>query len=49
MSEAEIEAKFRPLAAGVLKRAPTDRLLAALWRLEEQPNIHDLMALTVGG
>jgi 2-methylcitrate dehydratase len=49
MSEAEIEAKFRPLAAGVLNPAQTDRLLAALWRLEEQPNIHDLMALTVGG
>ena len=49
MSEAEIEAKFRPLAAGVLQSAQTDRLLAALWRLEEQANIHELMALTVGG
>jgi 2-methylcitrate dehydratase len=49
MSEAEIEAKFRPLAAGVLKTAQTDRLLAALWRLEEQSNVRDVMALTVGG
>ena len=49
MSQTEVEAKFRPLAAGVLKAGQTDRLLAALWRLEEQPNIHELMALTVGG
>lgn len=49
MSEAEIEAKFRPLAADVLQPGRTDRLLAALWRLEEQANIHELMALTVGG
>jgi hypothetical protein len=49
MSEAEIEAKFRPLAASVLQSAQTDRLLATLWRLEEQANIHELMALTVGG
>ena len=49
MSEVEIEAKFRPLAAGVLQTAQTDRLLAALWRLEEQANIHEVMALTVGG
>jgi 2-methylcitrate dehydratase len=49
MSPAEIEAKFRPLAAGVLQSAQADRLLAGLWRLEEQANIHELMALTVGG
>ncbi len=49
MSEAEIETKFRPLAAGVLKDGQTDRLLAALWRMEEHSNIHELMALTVGG
>jgi 2-methylcitrate dehydratase len=49
MSEQDLESKFRPLAAGVLESAQTDRLLAALWRLDEQPNIHELMALTVGG
>jgi len=49
MSEAEIEAKFRPLTAGVLKPAQTDRLLGALWRLEEQANMHDLMVMTAGG
>src|SRR4051812_43221715 len=43
MSEQEIEGKFRPLAAGVLKPAQTDRLLAALWRLEDQPNMHELI------
>jgi hypothetical protein len=26
-----------------------DRLLAALWRLDEQANIHELMQLTTGG
>ena len=46
MTESEIEAKFRPLAAGVLHPAQTDRLLAALWRLEEQDNVHELMQLT---
>lgn len=49
MSPTEVEAKFRPLAAGVLQAAQTDRLLAALWRMEEHSNIHELMALTVGG
>ena len=49
MTEAEIEAKFRPLAAGVLQTAQTDRLLAALWRLEDQANMNDLMTLTAGG
>ena len=48
MTESEIEATFRPLAAGVLQPAQTDRLLAALWRLEEQASIHDLMQLTTG-
>ncbi|MDB5809110.1 MAG: prpD [Betaproteobacteria bacterium] len=49
MTDAEVEAKFRPLAAEVLTSAQTDRLLAALWRLDEQPLMHDVMALTVGG
>jgi len=48
MTESEIEAKFRPLAGSVLQPAQTDRLLAALWRLEEQASIHDLMQLTTG-
>lgn len=49
LSDAEIEAKFRALAAGVLSKEQTDRLLAALWRMEEHSTIHELMALTVGG
>ena len=49
MTQSEIEGKFRPLAAGVLQPAQTDRLLTALWRLEEQANVHELMTLTAGG
>ena len=49
MTESEIEAKFRPLAASLLQPAQTDQLLAALWRLEEQANVHELMTLTAGG
>ncbi|HYK14595.1 MAG TPA: MmgE/PrpD family protein [Burkholderiales bacterium] len=48
MTESEIEGKFRPLAAGVLQPVQMDRLLAALWRLDEQANIHELMQLTTG-
>ena len=49
MTESEIEAKFRPLAASLLQPAQTDQLLAALWRLDEQANVHELMTLTAGG
>ena len=49
MTDAEIEAKFRALAAGVLSMEQTDRLLAALWRMEEHSTIRELMDLTVGG
>lgn len=49
MTEAEVEGKFRPLAAGVLKPAQTDKLLGALWRLEEHATLREVMALTVGG
>jgi 2-methylcitrate dehydratase len=49
MSEAEIEAKFRPLAAGVLASAQTDRLLAQLWRLEDLATVNELAQLTVAG
>ncbi len=47
MSDPEIEAKFRPLAGALLPAAQVDRLLGALWRLEEHAHIHELMALTV--
>ena len=47
MSEAEIEAKFRPLAAKVLTAAQTDRLLATLWKLEDVQDAGDLLRMTV--
>jgi hypothetical protein len=47
MSDAEVEGKFRPLAAKVLTAAQTDRLLATLWKLEEVSDVADLLRLTV--
>ncbi|MGH8702059.1 MAG: MmgE/PrpD family protein [Burkholderiales bacterium] len=47
MSDAEIEAKFRPLAAKVLTAAQTDRLLGKLWRLEDVTDAGELVRLTV--
>jgi 2-methylcitrate dehydratase len=47
MSDAEIEAKFRPLAADVLSKGQTDRLLESLWRLEELPDAGECVRLTV--
>ena len=49
MTDAEVEGKFRPLAAAVLDGAQTDRLLSLLWKLDEQPNVNALMKATVGG
>jgi 2-methylcitrate dehydratase len=46
MSDAEVEAKFRPLAAKVLQPAQADRLLAALWKLEQARAIGDILRLT---
>jgi 2-methylcitrate dehydratase len=47
MSDVEIEAKFRPLAAPVLSAAQTDRLLGKLWRLEELTDAGECVRLTV--
>ena len=47
MSDGEIEAKFRPLAAKALTPAQADRLLGALWKLEDVPDAGDLLRLTV--
>ncbi len=41
LSDAEIEAKFRSLADGVLPARRVDRLLAALWAFDEQPRASD--------
>ncbi|MBI2295946.1 MAG: MmgE/PrpD family protein [Betaproteobacteria bacterium] len=47
MSDSEVEAKFRALAATVLSPAQTDRLLKRLWKLEELADGGDILRLTV--
>jgi 2-methylcitrate dehydratase len=47
MSESEVEAKFRRLAADVLPASRTDRLLEALWRLEEVADAGEIVRLTL--
>jgi 2-methylcitrate dehydratase len=49
MSDAEVEAKFRKLAAAVLNPVQTDRLLEALWRLEDLPDAGEIVRLTHAG
>ena len=46
MSDAEVEAKFTKLAAGVLKPTQTGRLLDALWRLDELADAGEIVRLT---
>jgi len=48
MTDAELEAKFRKLAAPVLAPAQTDRLLARLWDLENLPDAGEIVRLTAG-
>lgn len=45
MSDRDVEAKFRRLAAGRLSRSRIDRLLEFVWRLDEVKNIGSLMPL----
>ena len=47
MSDAEVEAKFRGLAQNVLKPAQTDRLLDALWKVEDVVEAGEIVRLTV--
>jgi 2-methylcitrate dehydratase len=47
MSDVEVEAKFRKLASGVLQPAHSDRLLAALWKLEDAADAGEIIRLTV--
>ena len=47
MTDAEIEGKFRPLAAQVLSTAQTDRLLEKLWQIETLPDAGECVRLTV--
>ncbi|MGE5524030.1 MAG: hypothetical protein ACM3SS_09950, partial [Rhodospirillaceae bacterium] len=47
MSDAEVEAKFRRLAAHALPAGPVDRLLEALWKVEQMDDAGELVRLTV--
>ena len=47
MTDAEIEGKFRPLAAQVLSTAQTGRLLEKLWQIETLPDAGECVRLTV--
>jgi 2-methylcitrate dehydratase len=47
MSDAEVEGKFRSLARKVLAVERCDRLLEALWKLEELPHAGEVIRLTV--
>ncbi len=47
MSDAEVEAKFRGLAQNALKPAQTDRLLEALWKIEDMTDAGEILRLTV--
>jgi 2-methylcitrate dehydratase len=49
MSNSEVEGKFRRLAGEVLNEGQTDRLLDALWRLEELNDAGDVVRLTKAG
>jgi 2-methylcitrate dehydratase len=49
MSDADVETKFRKLASAVLEPRQTDRLLDALWRLEELPDAGEIVRLTNAG
>ena len=46
LSDAEVEAKFRSLADGVLRTSRIDGLLERLWRLEEVENIGEVIGRT---
>lgn len=49
MSDAEIEAKFRDLAAGALGARGCDRALQGLWQLERMKDAGEITALLVPG
>lgn len=48
MSDAALETKFRALASEALPPASVEALLAAVWRLDEAPNLDDLSHLIRG-
>ena len=46
MSDAQVEAKFRALALEALSKQQAEKLLEAVWRLEKNSAISDLLTLT---
>ena len=47
MSDTVLEAKFSDLAGEVLGADQADRLLAAVWALDEAPDVSDIAKLMV--
>ena len=47
LSDSEVEAKFRTLATPMLASAQTDRLLEALWKMEDVADAGEIVRLTV--
>jgi 2-methylcitrate dehydratase len=47
MSDAEVEAKYRKMALQRLPAARADELAERIWRLEETPEVGDILRLTV--
>ena len=45
MSDEDIAAKVRELAGRCLSRSRVDRLIEAVWRLDEAPDVRELMSL----
>jgi len=45
LTDAEVEDKFRSLAKDLLTPAQTEALLQRLWRLDEAPDVRELMGL----
>ena len=49
MNDADLEAKVRGLADGVLSRAETDALIGLCWKIESQPDASALARAAVPG
>jgi 2-methylcitrate dehydratase len=48
MTDAEVETKFRRLAAPLMDAARIDHALATLWKLETLPKMDEVMGLFAG-
>jgi hypothetical protein len=49
MSDAELEAKFHGLAAYGAPAIDADRLIAAIWDIESEPDAARILAMTMPG